>query len=530
MKAFYDGNDYWGSSILNGLTKITVQDEKYWFYRDMPKSLYASLYRAQKLWPDKCCIVDDNNKHYTYRQFFILVENFARRLFYKSKVGPKQHVGLLLYNGIEFCTALYALNKLGAVAVPLSTKYKQPEITNLLTNANLSGIIFHEDFKEWFSLDETMFKICFDITMIHSDRDMLASCPDYSFDLANPAVMMFTSGTTSKSKMVLMANYNIMHAIATYQKIFKITEADRTVLPVPAYHVTGLFAILALFIHSGGCIWIHKFFNAKRVLDTIKKYKLSFLHASPTVFSLLLEQKEMYPKLSSMRLLACGSGNMPKSKIKELNEWMPKMQFRTVYGLTETSSPATIFPNDVANSPYIGSSGRPIPGMQLAICDEAGKLVPTGEVGTILLKGTTVALGYYQHDKNLTVNGWLDTGDIGYVNKEGYLYITDRKKDMINRGGEKICSFDIENLLHDIRGVKEASVVGIPDERYGEVAAAMVVVDDKTKLTEEILKKILMQQVAKYKIPTKIVFADKLPLTLNGKIDKRKIKEIIQDK
>ena len=529
MKAFYDGNDCWSLQIVSGLTKITVQDNEYDIYKDMPTSLYASLYRAQKLYPDKCCIIDDNNKRYTYKEFFILVENFARSLFHKYGVSPKQHVGVLLYNSIEFCVTIYALNKLGAVAVPLPTKYKQLEIENLLIRANLSGIIFHADFKDYFANNDDIFKICMDITKLNLGRNMLA-CPDYSFELTNPAVMMFTSGTTSQSKIVLMANYNIMHAIAIYQKIFNITENDRTLLSVPAYHVTGLIAIMGLFVHCGACLWLHKFFNAERVLETMKKYKLTFFHASPTVFSLLLAQKDLYPKLPAMRLMACGSGNMPKSKIKQLKAWLPKIQFRTVYGLTETTSPATIFPNDASNSPYIGSSGKIIPGMKIAICDEQGKCLPTGEVGTIMLKGTTVAVGYYQNNANLTINGWLDTGDIGYINKEGYLYITDRKKDMINRGGEKICSFDIENLLTDIAGISEAAVVGIADEQYGEVAAAMIVVDKNFDLNQAKIQAILKQEVAKYKNPTKIIFVDKLPLTCNGKVDKRTIREILQAK
>jgi len=534
----YDGNDFWPGSVLEGLQKVSLRDREYYIYQDMPHSLYESLCRSRQRQPKQCCIVDDTGTAYSYEQFFDMVEEFAEVLNHLYHVVPGMHIGVLLYNSIEFCVSIYAINKLRAVAVLFSTKYRRPETSCLIARADLGGMIFHRDFEEWFQNNKSqMFLIGMEQGNIYTgstgspvaERKAGATSGIISEIIPEDnAVLMFTSGTTSRSKGVRMTNFNIMHAIAVYQKIFHITEKDRTVIPIPAYHVTGLIGLMGLFIHAGGCIWLHKYFDSGRVLREINNRHITFLHASPTVFSLLLERRQDAPQLSDIRMMVCGSSNMPKEKILELQEWMPQAEFRTVYGLTETSSPATIFPDHAADSVHIGSSGCPIPGMQFKICDDQGNLLPSHKTGMVMVRGTTVTVGYYQQDGGLTEDGWLDTGDLGYFDEEGYLYIVDRKKDMINRGGEKVCSFDIENALYGISGIREAAVVGIADERYGEIPVAMAVTEPGCDLSEEKIKMLLREQLAKFQIPVKIMFSRNLPMTANLKVDKRAIRELMK--
>ncbi|MGN0268014.1 MAG: class I adenylate-forming enzyme family protein [Lachnospiraceae bacterium] len=519
----FDGNNFWPDPVLHGLKE-----------RHIPDSLYDSLYKAQMQWPDKWCLVDDNGTACTYRQLWHKVNDFAELLFHVYHVRQGMHVGILLYNSLEFCVSIYALNKLGAAAVPLPTKYRRPEIWSLIEKADLKGVIFHKDFEEWFpDEDKEMFHICLDVNAlsalqhIHEPEMKMFRTEDRTEDTA---ILMFTSGTTSHSKGVLLTNSNIMHAVIIYQKIFHISEKDKTVIPVPAYHVTGLVALIALFLHAGGCIWLHKYFDADRVLKEITDQHMTFLHASPTVFSFLLEKRKDYPELPYVKAIACGSSNMPKNKIMEMKKWMPQAEFHTVYGLTETSSPAAVFPGDAAGSEYIGSSGFAVPGLQFKICDEQGNSLPPLKTGSVVLRGTTVTPGYYRQSRDVLSDGWLDTGDMGYFNQEGYLYIVDRKKDMINRGGEKVCGFDVENVLYGIPGIREAAVVGIEDERYGEVPAAMVAADPEAMLTEETIRGILKTQLAKFQIPAKIMFCKRLPLTANMKIDKKEIRRQLSNK
>jgi fatty-acyl-CoA synthase/long-chain acyl-CoA synthetase len=207
---------------------------------------------------------------------------------------------------------------------------------------------------------------------------------------------------------------------------------------------------------------LHKKFDAERVLACAVENHLTFIHALP-VFSLLLDQRSNFPSLPSLRVFVCGSSNIPAENIRRLKQWIPHAVFHTIYGLTETSSPGTIFPSDAAHSPYIGSSGLPIPGVALKICGPDGSELPSNAVGEICLMGTVVIKKYlFGGEDAFTAGGWLKTGDLGYVNKLGYLYVVDRIKDIINRGGEKIASFDVENALHHIPGIIEAVVIGIP--------------------------------------------------------------------
>ncbi|PXV91624.1 fatty-acyl-CoA synthase/long-chain acyl-CoA synthetase [Lachnotalea glycerini] len=530
-----NGNDYWPASILDGLTSHRFMDQDFDFYPDVPTNLYDALCHNAFVLPDSVCIVDDSGKTYTFIEFLKLVDNFSNMLFYNYHVGPSSHIALLLYNGIEFCVSFLAIIKLGGIMIPLPTKYKKEEILSLIRKSNLTGIILDQSFQTWFepSFDSLpYFTICVNgdyenCGLPLSEENYFTTAVSCTARAADTAIIMFTSGTTSRSKGVMITNYNIMHAVAVYQKIFHITSNDTSIIPVPIYHVTGLIGLFGLFIYTGGCIHLHKLFNAKRVLYEIEKYQISFLHGSPTVFSLLLELADSYTSLPSLRILACGSSNMPKQKILQLHNWLPNAQFRTVYGLTETSSPASIFPDDAALSNFICSSGHPIPGVMFKICDESGNSLPPQRIGSIFVKGTVVLAGYYHQETELFQNDWLDTGDLGYFNPEGYLYIVDRKKDMINRGGEKICSFDVENALYNLEGVREAAVVGILDAIYGEVPAAMVVPEQGFLMTEESIKKQLSSQLAKFQIPTKVIVAKALPLTPNSKINKRAIKRII---
>lgn len=534
--SFVDGSLLWPEEIVKNMTSVSINGEVYQTYKNMPSYLYSALKHSAGLFPDKLCIIDDFGQGYSYNDFLTLVDNFSNVLYTNYHVQNGDHVALLMYNSIEFCVSFFALNRLRAVSVPFPTKYKRDEIFSLIDKSDLNGIICDSQFFKWFHQDDDI--IPYFLIQVTSRPDTYGLPVFQSLQtfgaLAEPkpedtAIIMFTSGTTSLSKGVTLANYNVMHAVSVYQKIFHITESDSSIIPVPIYHVTGLIGLLGLFIFSGGCVRLHKFFDAARILSDIKEFDITFLHGAPTAFFLMLAQKEAFPCLPSLRSIACGSSNMPKSKIKELHDWLPDAKFYTVYGLTETSSPATIFPGDAAVSPQIGSSGLPIPGTYFKICDEMRKEVLVGTIGSILIKGTVVLPSYYKLDTPLLTDHWLDTGDLGYFNEDGYLFVVDRKKDMINRGGEKVCSFDVENALYGIPGISEAAVVGIDDETYGESPAAMVAMAPGFHLTQADIQELLKGVLAKFKIPVKIIIADTLPLTPNSKIDKKKIRQLLSN-
>jgi len=534
----FDGNKLWSSIIPLKMEQRRYGKLTYDTYAGLPDSLYDSLQNTARRFPDKTFLVDDDGAKVSFSEFLKMVDTFAEYLRTEVGVCKGKHVALLLYCSREFCVAYLAVIKLGAVALPLPSKFRQQEVLSLLDKSDSDVIICDKKFEPWM---ETMKErgVCVLVSdggpnhygYAHLLKDF--KIPDKPTACqARPedaAIMMFTSGTTSLSKGVILTNFNVMHAVVTYQLTLNITSEDSTIIAVPIYHVTGLIALFSLFLHVGGTVYLHRFFDAKRVLQCIRDNKVTFTHASPTVFSLLMQQKEHFPELPSLRAVACGSSYMPKEKILEMHRWLPNTSFRIAYGLTETSSPATVFPCDAAQSEHIGSSGLPIPGTVFRVVDDNGSELPPGQVGEVQIKGSVVLREYYKmQTPALTEDGWLSTGDLGYFTPDGYLYLVDRKKDMINRGGEKICSYDVENELYMIPGVDEAAVVGIPDPLYGEVPVAVIKCRPGYTLTQEEIQDKLRGRLARYKIPVKILFVDEIPTTPNGKYNKREIRKMFE--
>ena len=266
----------------------------------------------------------------------------------------------------------------------------------------------------------------------------------------------------------------------------------------------------------------------KKILDCIEQEKITFMHGSPTVFSKLLEFKTQYA-CRSLRKLGCGSSYTPVNKLNEFHEWLPFCQFQVIYGMTETSSPALICPYDSPTSIYSTAAGIPVPGVQFKICSSDGKELKENEVGELFIKGACVAENYYKlPDSKYFADGWLSTGDMAYFNKSNYIFIVDRKKDMINRGGEKIWCIDLEEELNRLEEIQESSVVGIDDSIYGEVPVAVVVLNEGYTLDFESIKSRLKKQLATFKIPTQIKVVTEIPKTAGLKVDKRSIRKLFE--
>ena len=534
----YKGEDLWKKPEIQVVKKTLSNGKVITTYPDLPKNIYSSFRATAERHMEKVAVVDDEGRQYSYKKMMEMTDDFSSWLIHEFGVTRRKHVALMLYNSIEFCTTFLSLNRIGAVVVPLPTKFKMEEVHALVEKSDVEFIICDEKFEDYFEKYQQNLNICvipdgkekYGLETFTSTKDLsvVEEIEEKVTDV-DLALMLFTSGTTSMSKGVTIRNYNIMHAVESYHKVLGITEEDKAILPVPIYLVTGLVAVFGLMIHIGGTVCLNRFFDAKRVLEDINKYGITFFHASPTVFTLILKERKHYPELPMLRMFACGSCNMPPEKIKMLHEWLPKSEFRTIYGLTETTSPGTVFPTDASSSPYIGSSGIPIPGSAYKIVDEEGNEVKDGEQGEILVKGSNITENYYKSNRVALEDEWLHTGDIGWFNTEGYLYIADRKKDMINRGGEKICSYDVENKLLEMNEVEDAAVVGIPDELYGEAPAALIKLKKGTVIEEAEIKEFLKSQMASYKVPQKILFTEDIPLTENMKINKRKVRKMFSE-
>ncbi len=534
----YNGTQLWDRLVSLQMERFEFGGRVYDAYAGIPSNLYAALEKSASIYPDKTAIVDDDGTKITYRHFLELTDRFAAYLRTKLSIKKGDHIALMLYSGGAFCISFLAAVKLGAVTLPLPSKFRQGEVLALLEKSDPALIICDEAFAEWMvPLTDCSCKLV-RTGHLAASLEKFRAAESAEIPAAqrihplDPVILMYTSGTTALSKGVLLSHFNVMHAVETYRLLLNVTPEDRTIIGVPIYHVTGLIALLGLFLYAGGTTYLHKKFDAGRILRCLLEEKITFMHASPTAYTLLLKERTAYPSLPSLRMLACGSSYMPPEKILTIHEWLPEVDFRTVYGMTETSSPATVFPSSTAESDYICSCGLPVPGLTVRIMRENGGEAPDGEVGEVQMKGSVILREYYHlQTPELTGDGWFSTGDMGYFNSEGYLFLSDRKKDMINRGGEKICSYDVEYELYRFPGVEEAAVVGIPDCVYGEVAAAAVVwKQGAPALNEAELRARLLGKMARYKVPVRILSVERLPVTPNGKIDKKQIRGWFNEK
>lgn len=533
-KIMIKGSNYWDSLTMKDMVNKSFNGISVLSYKNTPLSLYHALQETAVKFPDKIAFYDNWERSYTYRVFLQMVDYMSAYLKKTFKVTKGTHVGILLHNSIEFCVSFFAVVKLGAVAVPFPSKYREPEIEKLIHKADLSVLLYSETFEEWI----LNYKLA-GVGLLKSEKEETGyGFRHISFEgqhidegagsLEDEVIIMFTSGTTSQSKGVVLCNYNVMNAVVVYNRTLGITPEDKTIIPVPIYHITGLVALLGLFVYTGGTVYLYRHYDAKRILTCVRDNGITFMHGSPTVFGLMLDYKEQFPKLPSLRMLACGSSYMPKEKMKEIHKWIPNTRFQIVYGMTETSSPALVFPGDAPTSIYAGAAGKPIPGIEFKFLDEQKQELGCNVVGEIWIRGNVVTKGYYKMDTELiSRDHWLNTGDMGYCNEDGYVFIVDRKKDMINRGGEKIWCTDIEEELVCISGIKDAAVVAVPDKVYGETAAAAIVLEDGITLTAEEIHRALEKRVARYKIPTKILFLRSIPKTAGMKVDKKLIKTML---
>lgn len=505
-------------------------------FADLPESVYHLLAASAERTPDAVAVVEDAGRR---TSFSALLEHVDALAAYLAGLGVAagERVGLLMHADLEFVVALFAISKLGAACVPVPTKYRQPEVVSLMGAADLSAAVVGEEFGSWeASLPVPEGRLVWSRSARggYGFAGLGGTPVEPAGSAEDVAIMMFTSGTTSAAKGVQLTNYNVCHAALIYQHLMATTPADRCLIPIPIYHVTGLIALLVQFVAVGATTYLHHVFDARRVLATVRDEKITYLHASPTAFAELLPLRTDFPELPSVRVMLSGSSYEPISAMRALHAWMPTARFQVVYGMTETASPALLFPGDTPTSVFAGATGKPVPGVDAKIVDEDGHEVAPGQTGELFLRGACVTPGYFgRTDVGPDAEGWLATGDVAYANDEGMVWVVDRKKDMINRGGEKVWCSEVEEVLSGLDGVAAACVAGIPDELYGEVPVAAVVAERgasgaaATPLIEDGIKAELASRLAHFKIPVHVIVVDAIPETVGGKPDRARVRELV---
>ena len=529
------GAKCWNQTIQHDMCQVEVGGREVYTFAGMEQSLYHLLAATAARTPNAVAIVDDWGRKTTFAQLLAHVDDLAGLLAHDVHVSRGNRVGLLMHADMEFAVALFAISKVGATCVPVPTKYRVPEVVSLMQAADLTALVAGEEFASWLPslpLRPSEIVLSRDVENGYGFADAAGFAPAATAcgELADTAIMMFTSGTTSAAKGVCLSNANVIHAAMVYQRLMGTTPYDSCLIPIPIYHVTGLIALLIQFVYVGSTTYLHRVFDARRVLACVRDKNITYLHGSPTSFAELLPLRGEFPALPSVRCMLSGSSYEPISAMRAFHDWMPQASFQVVYGMTETASPALLFPHDSPTSIFAGATGKPVPGVDAKIVDDEGREVAWGDTGELLLRGACVTGGYFRHEgTEIEPDGWLHTGDVAYSNQEGMVWVVDRKKDMINRGGEKVWCSSLEEVLCEVPGVSEACVAGIPDELYGEVPVAAIVRSAGSAVQAKDVQAALSTRIAHFKIPVHFVFVEKIPQTKGDKPDRNAVRDAVLD-
>ena len=505
---------------------------------------------ATAICPDRIAVVFEG-KRYSFKDIAERVNRLANAL---TDLGIQKgdRVAILQVNCNQYPEAYYAVAKIGAIFVPLNFRAKQRELTHMLDNSGASALFVGERYVDVVNAmrpDLPLLKhfICIEAKpegMLNYDELLAQASPQEVFTEISDddnTVLMYTAGTTGLPKGVPFTHNSFsVYVLGNVSPVDPEIE-ETNLLTMPLYHVAGIQAMLAA-TYGGRTLAMMKQFEVKEWLETVAREKANRVMLVPTMLKWVIDSPDFQKyDLSSLKVITYGAAPMPFEVIKKAMELLPNVMFINAYGGTETASTiTTLSPDDHVISGtdeekqkklkrLSSSIGKPLDDVEMKVVDEEDKEVPIGEVGEIVARGPRVMTGYWKDEektaKAFTKDGWLRTGDMGYMDEEGYFYLAARADDLIIRGGENISPEEIENVLYAHPAVEEVAVIGVPDPEWGQEPKAVVVLKPGKTATAEELIDFCRDKLAGFKRPRSVVFIDELPRTSTGKILKRVLRE-----
>ncbi|CUH66251.1 Long-chain-fatty-acid--CoA ligase FadD13 [Thalassovita gelatinovora] len=454
-------------------------------------------------------------------------------------VSKGDRVALLLANGPEFLIVLLASLRLGAIAVPINVREQTPELAHILNDCGAVVVVHDADIAAKLpdpdAVGQVKNRICVGGSVDGSvDYDQFltagAQSKDAEVDQEDTAVILYTSGTTGQPKGAMLTHLNIIHSAMHFEHCMELGPKERSLLSVPASHVTGLVATLFTMLRTAGCSVIMRRFKAEDFLELAAREKVTQTLMVPAMYNLFLLRCEIKDyDLSHWQIGGYGGAPMAPSTIRELSEKLPQLHLVNAYGATEITSPATILPLGLG-AVRSDSVGVAVPCGEIRIVDDQGRDVDDGEHGELWIKGPMVVPGYWNNPAMTArefQDGFWKSGDIGSRDAEGFVQLHDRSKDMIIRGGYNIYSAEIENTLTAHPDVIECAAIGQPDPVLGEKLHVFVHSSD-AGLDAPAIKAYCAARLADYKTPDFVTFsAQELPRNANGKIIKTALRGLV---
>jgi long-chain acyl-CoA synthetase len=440
-------------------------------------------------------------------------------------------VGLLFWNEPAFVMGYFALLALGATVIPLNTRLTGKELSGILNDAQAQWVFSQPDFAPVLNELEVPTLQGLLSPVAHADSVLpwqVLTADDARTDaLPKPsatteqdlAVLIYTSGTTGTPKGVMLSHQNLMADATANAQVIEAAASDRFITISPLFHVFGQVNILLTAILSGASVVMVRRFSPRAVLEAIEAHRVTFMAAVPTMYQMMLSQlDERRYDLSSLRVCHSGAAPMAKEVFARVEKAFGA-PVQEGYGLSEASSIVTSNPLHGVRKP--GSVGLPIPGVRLQVMDEGLQPLPPGEIGEVCVQGAIVMQGYYgrtDETQKALVNGWLKTKDMAYRDEDGYVFIVDRKDDLMNVGGVKVYPREIEEVLYQHEAVQSVAVVGIPSALYHEEIKAFVVTRPGASPRKVELQKFCRERLAEFKVPKHIAFVEEIPQGATGKI------------
>lgn len=504
-------------------------------FAERPRSAYAMLEDALARNPDGEAIICGETR-LTYASFDRLVAKCAAGLAERG-VARGDRVALLLGNDIAFPAVLFAALRLGAIAVPISIREQTPGLAYMLEHCGAKVLLHDADLAERLPPPSATPALAHRVAVIPGEAsaglDGLLGADGremrpVAVDEEDTAVILYTSGTTGRPKGAMLTHLGICHSALHYECCMGLDQRDRAVVAVPMSHVTGVVALIAAMVRAAGTLIVMRAFKAAEFVALAERERMTHTLLVPAMYNLcLLEPGFETADLAAWRLGGFGGAPMPTATIERLARRLPRLQLMNAYGATETTSPATLMP-PAETAARLDSVGRAVPCGEILVMDDGGCEVPRGAEGEIWLRGPMVVSGYW-NDAHATdqgfVAGYWRSGDIGSIDAEGYLRVFDRKKDMVNRGGYKIYTIEVENVLMRHPEVVEAAVIAKPCPVLGERAHAVVCLKREGATSKQLAQHCALS-LADYKVPdTFSLRLDPLPRNANGKVMKRQLRD-----
>jgi fatty-acyl-CoA synthase len=490
-----------------------------------------------KLNPEAPFVACDDGRAYTNIEFDRRVNRLANSL---PEIGITrgERVAALFPNNPEFLELLFAAGKIGAIMGPLNFRLAPLELAYVLNDSGAKVMFYTPEFAaqaaEIKSLSTPVEHFIAVGPGNEGDKDYeswVSAAPDTEpvveeeVGLDDPHFIMYTSGTTGKPKGAVLTHGNTIWNGVNGVLMYTLNEKDVNLVAAPLFHIGALSAAATPTIYTGGKLVLLRFFVPDMVLTAIEEHGVTTMFGIPVMF-LLMSMSPLFESadLSSIRAMIAGGAPCP---VPLIEKYLAKgVLFSQGYGLTETAPAVSALPEDDIETKR-GSAGKPCFHVDIKIFDENDDELPSGEMGEIVIKGPNVFKEYWnmpEETARALRGGWFHTGDMGRIDEGGYLYIVDRKKDMIISGGENIYPAEVEDCIHAHPLVADVGVVGMHDQKWGEAPLALVVIAPGEELTEDEVIEFCRARLARFKTPKKVIFVDELPRTPTGKILKKDLR------